>query len=310
MNSEFELGIIGCGIAGVAAAVYAKRAGLKPVIFEVNTVGGQLLFMESVDNYIGLPLGTKGQELAVNLRNTLENLDLQIINKVVTAVKISENKIDLQTEESVFSVKALIISSGAQFKKLGLKNEDIFLGKGISYCAVCDGFFFKDKQVAVVGGGNSAVEEALYLSEIASKVFLIHRRDQLRALDYLQKELFSRKNIEVLFNSQISKIKGKDFLESLVIKNTKSNQEENLSLQGLFIAIGIKPNTDLYKDVISLDENGFILTDENMRTSSENIWACGDCRKRPLRQLITAASDGAIAAISAYKHIKGHYISS
>jgi thioredoxin reductase (NADPH) len=310
MYLESELGIIGCGIAGVAAAVYAKRAGLKPVIFEANTLGGQLLFMETVDNYIGLPLGTKGQELATNLRNTLDNLGLQIINKLVSAVNIRENKIVLQTDEANFIVKALIIASGAKFKQLGLKNEDAFLGKGVSYCAVCDGFFFKNKPVAVIGGGNTAVEEALYLSEIASKVFLIHRRDQLRALDYLQKELFSRKNIEVLFNSQINQIKGKDFLESVTIKNSQSNQEKELPLRGLFIAIGVKASTDLYKDIVSLDEGGFILTDDNMKTSHESIWACGDCRKRPLRQLITAASEGAIAAISAYKHIKGHYISS
>jgi thioredoxin reductase (NADPH) len=203
----------------------------------------------------------------------------------------------------------LIIATGASFKKLGLAGEDKFLGKGVSYCALCDGFFFKDKEVAVVGGGNTAVSEAIYLSRLCKKVYLIHRRNSLRALEYLQKELFGKDNVQIIWNTKIKEIEGQDFLEELILEDIHQGVVKSLSVGGLFVAIGLEPNTKIFKDFIEVDKEGFIVTDQEMRTSLEFINACGDCRKKPLRQLITAAGEGAVAAISAYKYLRGSYIS-
>ena len=309
MEIKIELVIIGAGIGGVSAAVYAKRSGLDFIIFEPNAVGGQLLLMENIDNYVGLPLGTKGTDLAETLTNTLKDLDINIIKEEVIDFSIENNIVQLKTNNNLYIAKSIIIATGASFKKLNVKGEDVFSGKGVSYCAVCDGFFFRGKKVAVVGGGNTAVEEALYLSEIADKVILIHRRDELRALDYLKNELFEKSNIEVMFNSNISEIKGNDLLEELIVQNSLTGEAQSVQLQGLFIAVGIEPNTKIVKDIVNKDEGGFIITDEQMRTNIKTIWACGDCRKRPLKQLITAASEGATATIGVYKYLKGHYIS-
>ncbi|MCK5287763.1 MAG: thioredoxin-disulfide reductase, partial [Candidatus Omnitrophica bacterium] len=309
MEIKIELVIIGAGIGGVSAAIYAKRSGLDFIIFEPNAVGGQLLLMENIDNYVGLPLGTKGTDLAETLTNTLKDLDINIIKEEVIDFSIENNIVQLKTNNNLYIAKSIIIATGASFKKLNVKGEDVFSGKGVSYCAVCDGFFFRGKKVAVVGGGNTAVEEALYLSEIADKVILIHRRDELRALDYLKNELFEKSNIEVMFNSNISEIKGNDLLEELIVQNSLTGEAQSVQLQGLFIAVGIEPNTKIVKDIVNKDEGGFIITDEQMRTNIKTIWACGDCRKRPLKQLITAASEGATATIGVYKYLKGHYIS-
>ncbi|MCK5393566.1 MAG: FAD-dependent oxidoreductase, partial [Candidatus Omnitrophica bacterium] len=256
----------------------------------------------------GLPLGTKGHDLAETLTNTLNDLDINIVNEEVIDFNIENNIVQLKTNNNRYIAKSIIIATGASFKKINVKGEAEFSGKGVSYCAVCDGFFFKGKKVAVVGGGNTAVEEALYLSEIADKVVLIHRRDELRALDYLKNELFEKSNIEVMFNSNISEIKGNDLLEELVVQNSLTGETQSVQLQGLFVAVGIEPNTKIV--IVNKDEGGFIITDEQMRTNIKTVWACGDCRKRPLKQLITAASEGAIAAIGVYKYLKGHYISS
>ena len=309
MRKEIELAIIGAGIAGVAASVYAKRSGLEFFLFEARGVGGQLLFMEGIDNYIGLEAGIKGRDLAKNLTKTLEALEIAITKKEILKAEAESDRVILHTSDCIYSAKGVIVASGANFAKLGFKSEKEFTGKGVSYCAVCDGFFFKGKDVVVVGGGNTAAEEALYLAEIAKKVTLIHRRDELRAMEYLKKQLLAKDNIEVVFDSVIKEVRGGDVLREVVIENTKNEQSQVLTTAGLFVAIGIKPNTKVFRDIISQDEKGFIVADEEMKSSSCFIWACGDCRKRPLKQLITAASEGAIAALSAYKYLKGHYIS-
>ncbi len=309
MNTKSELVIIGAGIAGVSAAVYAKRANLDFCLFEAKSVGGQLLFMENIDNYVGLKSATKGVSLARELKATLDRLAIPVINKEIKKVELRDNTIDMHTDDNRYSFKGVIAATGASFKKLGVKGEEDFSGKGVSYCAVCDGFFFKGKEVAVVGGGNTAVEEALYLSGIARKVTLIHRRHELRALDYLQKKLAQKSNIEVRLDSVVTEIKGSGFLEEVVLENVKGSKAGSLSVQGLFVAVGIAPNTGLWKGLVDMDEKGFITSDAEMKTSRDYIWAAGDCRKRPLKQLITAASEGAIAALSVYRYLKGHYIS-
>jgi thioredoxin reductase (NADPH) len=304
-----ELSIIGGGIAGVSAAVYAKRAGLDFYLFEATSVGGQLLFIEDIENYVGVE-AIGGADFAKRLIKTLEDLEVEIKNEKIIKVEQEGEIIHIYSQDKSYTFRGLIIASGASFKKLGVEGEEEFIGRGVSYCAICDGFFFKNKSVVVVGGGNTACEEAIYLSQLAQRVFLIHRRDKLRALDYLQKEIFSKKNVEVVFNSIVKEIKGKEVVEEVVIENTQSKNITNLKINGVFVAVGVKPNTEIFQNIVSLDEKGFIITDESMKTSKEFIWACGDCRKRPLRQLITAASEGAIAALSAYKYLKGYYISS
>jgi len=309
MKEKIDLAIIGGGIAGVSASVYAKRAGLDFALFEPKIIGGQLLLMETVDNYTGISLGTKARDLALQLAGTLKELEIEVIPEEISEFKVSGREIKLKTSEGLLTAKAAIIATGASFKKLGLLREEELTGRGVSYCAICDGFFFKNKIVAVIGGGNTAVEEAIYLSNICSKVYLIHRRKDLRAIEYLQKEIFNKSNIEVIFDTVVEELTGADFLTGINIKNTVTGASGALSLNGLFVAIGVNPNTQTFKGAVMLDEAGFITTDEEMKTNCNFIWAAGDCRKRPLRQLVTAAGEGAISAVSAYKYLKGGYIS-
>ncbi|MBD3263578.1 MAG: thioredoxin-disulfide reductase [Candidatus Omnitrophica bacterium] len=310
MEKYKDLIIVGAGIAGVTAAIYARRAGLDFFLFEPATIGGQLLYMEKIDNYSGIPTGSSGSDFASGLKDNLKSLNIEVTSQRVERIEEDSGKFQVNTDSSLYESKGVIIATGASFKKLGIKGEEGYTGKGVSYCALCDGFFFKGKEVAVVGGGNTAVEEALYLAEIAKKVTLIHRRDRLRSLDYLQKELFSKNNVEVMFNSEVKEIRGENFLKEIIIENNKDKNTSSLTPQGLFIAIGVRPNSVVARDFLSLDEKEFLITDEYMNTSRKGVWAAGDCRKRPLRQLITAASEGAIASVSAYKHIRGGYISS
>ncbi|MCM8787023.1 MAG: thioredoxin-disulfide reductase [Candidatus Omnitrophica bacterium] len=309
MQNFYDLAIIGAGIAGVSSAVYAKRAGLKFVIFESGSVGGQLLLMERVDNFIGLGLNVSGYQLAEQLSKTLNDLGIQLIFEKVIKINTEEKIVKIWTEKNFYTSKALIISTGASFKKLKIKGEDEFIGKGVSYCAVCDGFFFKNKTVAVIGGGNTAAQEALYLSNICAKIFLIHRRDKLRALNYLQEALFKKENLKIIYNHIVTQINGKNFVEEIILEDTENKLKKNLNVDAIFIAIGATANTQIFKGIIDIDADGFILTDERLKTSLDFIWAAGDCRRRPLRQLITAAAEGSIAAIEAYKYLKTAYIS-
>lgn len=308
MENDLELIIAGAGIAGVSAAVYAKRSGLNFKIFESKAVGGQLFYMDKIDNYIGLGLGATGGQLAEQLSGTLADLKVPVEKETITNLSRREGKFLVETMKGQHSAKTVIVASGASFRKLNITNEDKFSGRGVSYCAVCDGFFFKNKDVAVVGGGNTAVDEALYLSNFAKSVTLIHRRNKLRALDYLQKGLQAKSNIKVFYNQTIDKLEGNNKLENLVLKS-RQGQKSNLPVQGLFVAIGVLPNNDFCSGALEQDSQGFILTDEKMKSSQDLIWACGDCRKRPLRQLITAASEGAVAAIEAYKSLRESYLS-
>lgn len=306
---ESELLIVGAGIAGIAAAIYSRRCGLDFELFEAKVVGGQLFLTESIDNYIGLGLGVKGRELADKLQQSLRGLEITPVNSQVNTIEVQNDKVLLNTASGPFQSRGLIIATGANFRHLGIPGEADFAGKGISYCAVCDGFFFRGKGVAVIGGGNTAAEEALYLSEIAEQVTLIHRRGQLRALDYLQKQLEGKSNVEILYDTIVREAIGSELLEGLTIENVKTAESRSLAVKGAFVAIGINPNTEIFNNIIDRDESGFIATDNQLKTSRDFIWACGDCRKRPLRQLITAAAEGAISAMSAYKYLRGHYIS-
>jgi thioredoxin reductase (NADPH) len=304
-----ELAIIGAGVSGCSASLYAKRSGLDFFLFEEKTIGGQLFLIEEIENYPGIER-IKGYEFAKRLEKMVQDLGIEVRKERVVKLEIKEKEILLRSNKESYLFKGVIVATGSSFKKLGIKGEEEFLGKGVSFCAVCDGYFFKEKVVCVVGGGNSACEEAIYLSQIAKKVFLIHRRDKLRAIDYLQKKIFKKDNIEILFNKTVKEIKGTQIVEEIILEDVEKKEISSLKTSAVFVAIGTKPNTEFLKGIVSLDEKGFIITDEEMRTSLEFIWACGDCRKRPLRQLITASSEGAISAFSAYKYLKGQYISS
>ncbi len=308
MSKNLDLIIIGAGIAGVSAAVYAKRSGLSFEIFEPKAVGGQLFYMEEIDNYVGLELGTGGAALAGQLADTLAKLQIPVQKEKVKQINQEQNDFLVSTDTGQHKAKSIILATGASFRRLNIKNEERLTGKGVSYCAVCDGFFFKNKDVAVVGGGNTAVEDALYLSNLAKSVTLIHRRDKLRALDYLQKNLKDKDNVDVFYNKTIKAIEGDSKLEGLALVD-KDGEETRLEVQGLFVAIGVSPNTDFCGEFIARDDQGFILTDDKMKTSRDLVWACGDCRRRPLRQLITAASEGAISSIEAYKELRESYLS-
>lgn len=308
MSDKLDLIIVGAGIAGVSAAVYARRSGLTFEIFEPKLVGGQLFYMEKIDNYVGAEPGITGAVLAQRLSDTLENLEISVQKEKVKEIRQKEGFIVSTTNNKQYYSRAVIAATGASFKKLNIEGEDKFTGSGVSYCAVCDGFFFKEKDVAVIGGGNTAVEEALYLSNFANSVTLIHRRDKLRALDYLQKKLKEKNNIRIIYKKTVSGLEGDNKLQGLVLSD-EQGKESQLSVEGLFVAIGVLPNTDFCDGFVSTDDWGFIVTDDKMKTSQGSFWACGDCRSRPLRQLITAASEGAIASIEAYKKIKGSYLS-
>jgi len=298
-----DLIIIGGGIAGITAAIYAKRSGLDFILLEDKIAAGQINYIDRIDNYPGVKPGISGAEFSAQLTDQLSDLEITIENEKVESIEKDSGNFNIQTSGKKLSAKTIIIATGAYPQNLGLEQENEFKGKGVSYCAVCDGFFYRNKTIAVVGGGNSACEEALYLSNIAKKVYLIHRRDKLRAFDYLANLVINKNNIEMLWNSIISDLKGNQTLEKIVVTNTLTQKETSIDAQGLFVAIGYKPNTEIFKNIINLDDNGFIITDQKMKTSTKGIFACGDCIKKDLRQLITSAAEGALAAISAYSYL-------
>ncbi len=303
----YDLVIIGSGPAGLTAGIYAARARLKAVILEKMLPGGQVITTTKVENYPGFPEGIDGPELMMRFENQVRNLGMEI--KSPFEVK----KIELQGEKKIvygdaetIEAKALIIATGARFKHLNVPGEKEFIGRGVSYCGTCDAPFFRNLEIAVVGGGNTAIVEALHLTKFAKRVYVIHRRDQLRAEKALQEEALANEKISFIWNTVVKEIRGKNNVESLLLENVKTKETFELKVQGCFIFIGIVPNSELVKDLVELDENGFIVTDEYCRTSVPGIFAAGDVRKSPLKQIATAVGEGAIAAVSAERYISGH----
>lgn len=302
----YDIIIIGGGPAGLTAGIYAARDGLKALLLERMGCGGQAVITDWIENYPGFPEGINGFELAAKMQEQAKRFGLEIkTEEVVTIENIStalEGKV-VNTTENTYKAAAIIIATGANFKPLQVPGEKDFIGKGVSYCATCDGPFFKGKNVTVIGGGDSAVQEAAYLTRFASEVTVMHRRDRLRAAQMLQQRVRSNPKIKFKLNSVVEKIYGKDNVESLVLKNTISGEMEEHKTDGVFIFIGQNPNTGILKGLVAIDERGFIITDEDMRTSSEGIFACGDARKKILRQVVTACGDGALAAFAAQEYI-------
>ena len=284
----YDIIIIGAGPSGMSAALYALRANKKVLLLEKKCYGGQIINASNIENYPALP-NVSGYDFATNLYNQIKSLG--VILKYEEVLEVTDKK-EVITTKDTYKGKNIIIATGLKKRKLNLENEDKLLGSGISYCATCDGNFYKNKNVAVVGGGNTALEDALYLSNIASKVYLIHRRDNFRGEKKLISEVKEKNNIELILNSNITKIIGEDNLNSIEITDNRNNISK-LEIDGLFIAIGNIPDNNRFKNIIDLDENGYIIANANLKTKTDNIYVAGDTRVKTLRQLVTATSDGA-----------------
>lgn len=303
--SVYDIVIIGGGPAGYTAALYATRAGFSTILIERLSAGGQLALTDTVDNYPGFEEGIDGFTLGMKMQSSAERFGAITEYAEVTSLDLNGEIKKVITDSGEFLCRAVIIATGANPRELGLKNEDEFLGRGIHYCAHCDGRFYKDKTVMVVGGGNSAVADALYLSRLAKKVYLVHRRDTLRATKIYNEPLESAENIEFLWDSVIADFIIDERISGAKIKNLKTGEIEDYLADGIFVSIGRKPATDFLKGTVLLDENGYIVADENTKTSIEGVFAVGDVRTKALRQIVTAVSDGAVAVHYAEKYLEG-----
>lgn len=303
-----KLIVIGSGPAGYTAAIYAARAGLNPILVAGNQIGGQLTMTSTIENFPGFSNPITGNELMENMRQQALNTGVTIIEDKITEVDFVNRPFVLSSEKgNFFTAQSIIIATGSSAKWLELESEKKYIGFGVSACATCDAFFYKNKTVAVVGGGNSAAEEALYLTNFASKVILIHRRDALRADNIMQKRLLENHKINILWNSVIKEIKGDENPKSvnmITVKNVKTDEEQHINIDGVFIAIGHKPNTDIFKEYLNLDATGYIKTNpDSTQTNIAGVFAAGDVKDPRFRQAITAAGSGAMAAMEATKYL-------
>lgn len=299
----YDIIIVGAGPAGLTSALYARRAGKNVLLIEKEAFGGQITLSPLVENY---PF-TKPQS-GTELVNVLVELTLAVgtdieVDNVNSVTRNQDGTLLVKTDYSSFIGRSLIIATGLKHKHLGIANEDKFIGNGISFCAVCDGAFFKDKAVAVIGGGNTAVQEAIYLSKICSKVYLIHRRDQFRAEKHVVDNLASCKNVEIIFNSSVASIIGEKHIDGLRIQNKFDGSIREIEVSGVFAAVGQEPNNAAFKELVEIDESGFIIAGESCTTKQPNIFVAGDCRTKAVRQLVTAGADGGVAAIAACEYI-------
>jgi thioredoxin reductase (NADPH) len=301
---EFDVVILGGGPAGLSAGIYSSRANLKTAIIDVSMFGGQPSNYLELENYPAFPL-INGYELMEKFEEHLDKFGVdKFPMQEITSVDLISNPKIVETTENIFQAKSVIIACGAKPKKLEVRGEEEYLGRGVSYCAVCDGAFYKDKIVTVVGGGNTAVEEGIYLTKFAKKVNIVHRRNQLRADKIIQERAFNNDKIEFIYDSKVKEIQGNDVVENLVIENTKTGEISNLKTDGVFVFVGFTPNVSEINGQINQDMKGFIITDETMKTSVDGVYAVGDIRNTPLRQVITATSDGAIGAVYASKYVE------
>jgi len=298
---KYDLIIIGAGPAGLTAAIYAGRSRLNTLLIEKIAVGGLILTSETIENYPGFPKAIATFELMARMQEQVKELGVKIIIDEVLGLDCVNKMV--QTAASSLQASAVIIASGSKPRKLNVPGEIEFTGRGVSYCATCDGPFFKDKKVVIIGGGNAVAEEAIYLSRFSSSVNLIHRRAELRASAILQERMRENKKIKFVLNSIATQIKGDKKVQAVTIRDLLTNKETDFNCDGVFIYVGYQPQTDFLKGKLNMDESGSIISDENMATSAQGIFACGDCRKKGLYQVISACGDGAVAADSAYKFI-------
>lgn len=301
---EYEVVIIGGGPAGLTAGLYVARYGLSAILIERGLYGGQIVNASRVENYPGFPEGISGMDLGQLMYDQALKYGLKSVTTEVTGFKRKNNGFEISTYDEVLFARSVIIAAGSNYRKLGVDGEERLNGRGVSYCATCDGFLFKNVDVAVVGGGDTAITDALELSQHSSKVYVIHRREQLRASQAVQHVAFGIPKIQFIWNSVVDSIEGQDKLSRLNLKNVKSGEKTVLQVAGVFVAIGLIPNSELFDGLLEMDENKNITTDELMCTSIPGIFAAGDIRKNSARQVATAVGDGATAAKSAFSYLK------
>jgi len=302
-NRNYEVIIIGAGPAGLTAGLYTARARLNSLLIERLAVGGQIVNAEQIENYPGFPEGIGGFELSQLMHRQATKYGLKTVTTEATGIELQQGQKVVKTTEGDFIARAVIIAGGSERQKLGVPGEEKFTGKGVSYCATCDAAFFREQPVAIVGGGNAAITEALHLVKFASRVTVIHRRNQLRATRILQERAFSEPVIEFLWDSTVAEIEGEDSVKRLSINHVPTGNKSSLEVAGIFISIGFKPDTAYLKDILPLDAVGHVITNEKMETEIPGILAAGDIRSNSGRQAVTAAGDGATAAIYAEKFL-------
>ncbi len=301
---RYEAIIIGGGPAGLTAGLYTSRAGLKSLLIERGVFGGQIVNAPLIENYPGFPDGISGADLGSLMHQQATKYGLETVTAEVTGVK-SGKPYQVVTTEGSFEAGAIIIAAGSEYRKLGIPGEEKLLGHGVSYCATCDGFFFRQREVAVVGGGDAAITDALELVQHASKVYVIHRRDQLRAGQVLQQRALTEPKIEFIWDTVVEEVMGDNLLTALKLRNVKTEEASTLEVAGVFVAVGLKPNSQLFADIVKLSEKGHIVTDELMATSAAGLFAAGDVRGKSARQVASAVGDGATAALSAFNYLRG-----
>ena len=302
---DYDLVIIGGGPAGLTAGLYAARAGIKAVLVEKVTTGGQILLTDCIENYPGFPEGLSGFDLIGRMTSQVKKFNLKIEKGNVVSLALSETLKKIHLEDKTITTRTIIIATGASPEKLGVPGEDVFFVKGVSVCATCDAPFYKDKIVVAVGGGDTAVQESLYLTKFVKKVYLVHRRNQLRATKILQERAFSNNKIEFVWDSVVTSINGGlTNVDNLTIENIKTKDSKNMVVDGCFIWVGINPNIDFLTNGLKLDEHGFIITNAAMETSMPGVFAAGDVRNTIVRQVATAVSDAATAAVSAERYLE------
>ena len=299
----YDIIIIGAGPAGLTSAIYAKRASKKVLVLEAKSYGGQIINTLDIENY-PVEAHISGFDFATKLYNQAKDLGAEIVFEKVVDINDNGNTKEVVTTKNTYNAKAVIIATGSENRKLGLDNEDELVGKGVSYCATCDGAFYRKKTVAVVGGGNTALEDALYLSDVASKVYLIHRRDEFRGEEATVNCLKEKNNVEFIYNSNVTKLNSNEKLESIEVTN-KDGSVKTINIDGLFVAVGRIPENQNFAKLINLNETGYVISGEDCITNVKGIFVAGDNRTKEVRQLVTATSDGAIAATNAVKYING-----
>jgi thioredoxin reductase (NADPH) len=300
----YEVIVIGGGPGGLTAGLYTSRARLRTLLIESALFGGQMTTTELIENYPGFPQGVSGDELSRLMEDQARKFGMETVAQEVVKLSLEGDVKVVQTYESTYRCEALIISTGAEYRKLGVPGEEEFAGKGVSYCATCDGAFFRDSRVVVVGGGDSALTEALFLTKFAKELTIIHRRDALRGTKIYQERAFANPKIKFLWNSIVQEIKGDSVVRSIIVKNVKTGEIKEFETEGTFLFVGLVPRTQFLKGIVRMDEGGYVITNDQCETSEKGIFAVGDCRKKLLRQIATAVGDGATAAFAAEKFLE------
>jgi thioredoxin reductase (NADPH) len=302
--NTYEVIILGGGPAGLTAGLYASRARLNTLLIENALFGGQMTTTETIDNYPGFPEGVTGEELSRLMEEQAKRFGMETVRGEVVEVKLEGDHKVVRTDESTYHCEALIVCTGAEYRKLEVPGEKEFAGKGVSYCATCDGAFFKDSQIVVVGGGDSALTEALFLTKFVKELTIIHRRDALRATRIYQEKAMANPKIKFLWNSVVQAIKGDDVVRAVAVKNVKTGEVKEFPTDGAFLFVGLLPRTQFLKGLVQMDEAGYIITNDHCETSVKGIFAAGDCRRKLLRQIATGVGDGATAAFAAEKYLE------